>query len=1214
MTSSADWELCKENIKPLKQGRKMEVLQSTVEPDMQYLKQKLAQEQKRYESLIRMYKGEDPLDGWHQYVEWIEQNFPKGGKATGLENLLHECILKFKDEERYKNDPRFVAICLKFATSAPNPVETYQYMYAEKLGIKVADFFRVWANHLESTGNLRDADGVIKEGLRLNAEPRNDLLLAQNHLTARSIRCVTNSELEVEQEPERTALGGLKSFGSKHKVGVTRTGIAKQKEVKLQQQGNMNKIVVPQTKVRPHCDDNQTSSIGFHRRPNDVKSQLVVSRNQENEMNPTKWTSVKVPLKSVQEAPKPVFDVHIDPQASQEMLKKMPVVNDMGLSVSKKAKSADDRYQLKAKPNPENQVFMYCKDKLTSGTTEFQFEELRAIMWKQKHNLMTKKCEEINSKKQGEKMQVLKTFGTTPVILANDNMQKFSNKAELHSSIGDAPIISTKPVVENLSCQSERSSNASIKQSVAGWETSGPKSAAPYESRLSMQQQKMPEVSKRGLIENANPMAFAQTVEVTQPIPLTSFINVLWNQTVADPILEFIKEESHLLKESSNVIEEETNEKPKFAIFQDPEQLPKQNLKENVKGAREPTEVKVYYGDEYLTKESRNENGSQVSHVPKFTIFQDDDYSQNKLCQENETRNRGKPTFNILGENNDHLRPNLPNTHNNIREMRISFEDRENVAKIPVQSDVYVVDERNLGNLPPVATGFTCEDLEVLHPNVEMSMTCPSTTLFLKNLQISSTPSKKHYFGSTTRNDQVGSGASGRPVGIQQQSYSSSDNTGYFHRRNSIFESAQNPYDLSPIPETSREYKSSSSSGMSSTGGAALSSCRTFRSKTQDELSSIAEKTCESFSSRLCIENPYNEAAIDEFFQKLSYPLHKREGYITCVNKIPSIHAGKTINLGNDGYEILDVCGCGAFAKVFAAYPILTREQPSNKSRNKVALKVQTPGCPWEFYISNELINRIKQLSRFYNVLPSIMKVQHFYHFINASVIATDYNSHGSLLQLVNQYKLSHKNMPEVLVIYLTIELLNIIEQIHACNIIHGDVKPDNILIMGMPTFDLISEPWIFNEIFGKSTTTLKIVDYGRSLDKSLFPPNAVFTYRVLTDGFVCPAMLDQKPWTFHGDLYGVAVCINVMLFGEYLKINKCGSKWIAASKLKRYWHNDIWEPLLDVLINIPDFDDLPDLPSIITSLKTSLLNRKMLNEMKQALLELPAVMSTPLK
>lgn len=49
--------------------------------------------------------------------------------------------------------------------------------------------------------------------------------------------------------------------------------------------------------------------------------------------------------------------------------------------------------------------------------------------------------------------------------------------------------------------------------------------------------------------------------------------------------------------------------------------------------------------------------------------------------------------------------------------------------------------------------------------------------------------------------------------------------------------------------------------------------------------------------------------------------------------------------------------------------------------------------------------------------------------------------------ELVSRYKKQGKSMPELLVLYFTLELLLALYQMHQCNIIHGDLKPDNVVV-----------------------------------------------------------------------------------------------------------------------------------------------------------------------
>lgn len=53
-----------------------------------------------------------------------------------------------------------------------------------------------------------------------------------------------------------------------------------------------------------------------------------------------------------------------------------------------------------------------------------------------------------------------------------------------------------------------------------------------------------------------------------------------------------------------------------------------------------------------------------------------------------------------------------------------------------------------------------------------------------------------------------------------------------------------------------------------------------------------------------------------------------------------------------------------------------------------------------------------------------------------------------SLQDMVNKYKMKKKSMEEGVLFYYTIALLRILETMHACDVIHGDIKPDNFLVL----------------------------------------------------------------------------------------------------------------------------------------------------------------------
>lgn len=85
--------------------------------------------------------------------------------------------------------------------------------------------------------------------------------------------------------------------------------------------------------------------------------------------------------------------------------------------------------------------------------------------------------------------------------------------------------------------------------------------------------------------------------------------------------------------------------------------------------------------------------------------------------------------------------------------------------------------------------------------------------------------------------------------------------------------------------------------------------------------------------------------------------------------------------------------------------------------------------------------------------------------------------------------------MPEEIVLYFMVEILSILEALHSCSIIHADVKPDNFLIRDIPS--IIKTAAIPAEVFSHCPVSLKLIDYGRSIDMKMFPEGTTFTEKV---------------------------------------------------------------------------------------------------------------------
>ncbi|KTG03602.1 hypothetical protein cypCar_00035935, partial [Cyprinus carpio] len=67
-----------------------------------------------FESELRLYEGDDPLDVWVRYIKWTKQKYPQGGRESNLSVLLERAVTRFTADEKYHNDARYVELWIEF--------------------------------------------------------------------------------------------------------------------------------------------------------------------------------------------------------------------------------------------------------------------------------------------------------------------------------------------------------------------------------------------------------------------------------------------------------------------------------------------------------------------------------------------------------------------------------------------------------------------------------------------------------------------------------------------------------------------------------------------------------------------------------------------------------------------------------------------------------------------------------------------------------------------------------------------------------------------------------------------------------------------------------------------------------------------------------------------------------------------------------------------
>ena len=300
---------------------------------------------------------------------------------------------------------------------------------------------------------------------------------------------------------------------------------------------------------------------------------------------------------------------------------------------------------------------------------------------------------------------------------------------------------------------------------------------------------------------------------------------------------------------------------------------------------------------------------------------------------------------------------------------------------------------------------------------------------------------------------------------------------------------------------------------------------------------------------------------------------------------------------GGDGtYTIKRELGAGTFAPVYLVEnsAALASEEADENDENRPpsrmgksahrkpleAIKMEEPASTWEFYILRQSHRRLG-VSR---AAESIIRAHEMHLFRDECFLVEEYREQGTLLDLVNTARIETGNngggMEEALAMWLTVELLRTVEALHSKQIIHGDLKGDNVLIrFDDPGTETDWSPTYFpSGAHGWASKGICLIDMGRGIDMKQFMPNVAFIADWKTSEADCAEMRELRPWTYQIDYHGLAGIIHSMLFGKYMETlgEKGGSvlgqgatkTYRIRENLKRYWQTDIWAEVFHLLLN----------------------------------------------
>jgi hypothetical protein len=294
----------------------------------------------------------------------------------------------------------------------------------------------------------------------------------------------------------------------------------------------------------------------------------------------------------------------------------------------------------------------------------------------------------------------------------------------------------------------------------------------------------------------------------------------------------------------------------------------------------------------------------------------------------------------------------------------------------------------------------------------------------------------------------------------------------------------------------------------------------------------------------------------------------------------------------NIQFMVRKFLGEGGFGAVYLAEPLTPQGHATGRA---VALKVEEELNAWEPYILTLLQQRLTGpalRAQRHALEQHVVRLHGAYLFRDANCLALEYLPQGTVLDAVNAARRGNGTalLDEVVVVFFVTQLLRAVEALHAARVIHGDIKPDNVMLQLEPIDEEAGEVWDRHYRApsdsgsgdggspGWAQKRLKLIDFGRAIDLSAYRPGVMFSaagWAGTMDQQDCVEMREGRAWTYQADYHGVAGVVHCLLFGRFIQttMRKAADgsgamHYGIAAPYKRYWQQHLWADLFHTLLN----------------------------------------------
>mmetsp|Transcript_1499 Transcript_1499/g.2482 ORF Transcript_1499/g.2482 Transcript_1499/m.2482 type:complete len:400 (+) Transcript_1499:384-1583(+) len=218
-----------------------------------------------------------------------------------------------------------------------------------------------------------------------------------------------------------------------------------------------------------------------------------------------------------------------------------------------------------------------------------------------------------------------------------------------------------------------------------------------------------------------------------------------------------------------------------------------------------------------------------------------------------------------------------------------------------------------------------------------------------------------------------------------------------------------------------------------------------------------------------------------------------------------SLKASSRLKL-SDHYQIGELIGKGAYAKVYLGKDIDNNED--------VAIKVMTKGGREAIAINDAIDREVEILRRVEH--PSIVTVLDVFETEYTAKIILEYMESGSVFDLIRAQK--NGRLKEDMARYIFRQVLEGIEYLHGEDIVHSDIKAENVLLKGQ-----------------YPSLTAKLADFGLSFKLPKGETKAVNAKTAKgTPEYFAPELVRNQSYDHSVDIWACGVLLYVMLGGTY--------------------------------------------------------------------------------